>query len=1004
MKRLGLAMLATAAMAVGCAGAGHEAPRATSTQPPAVTKTPVGDARSNAAPSAAAMGAASPVAATSAKTATSAAPTGATTASPDFGAERYRMVSRADEIVSVLNNGMVVIVKRVPSPVCAVRAYVHAGSVYEGQWMGGGLSHLLEHLVAGGSTHRRTEAENRSLLQAIGNDSNAYTTMDHTAYFVNTTPDHMDQAVDLVSGWVLGALITPAEYAREYEVVQRELEKGKGEPMRAFYYMAARNRYRVGPAGVPTIGYQQVIQGLSRDDVFSYYKEAYAPNNMVFCVAADLDPEAMLAAVRKNVNDAAPQRDFSHDITAEPPVVAPRTAVATFPKLGQARLELAFPTIRLQDDDLYALDLLSAALSGGDSAILVEEMRDKQKLVTAVDSSSYTPSFVPGSFSFDMQLDPKNIEPATAAVMAIIDQVKADGIDPNRLERAKTQMRVGRVMQLQGAEAVAASMGTDMLSTGDPHFSDVYVDRIKAVTPAQVKAVAQKYFDRQRLLTTVLLPAEAVGAAGLPAAVEMIRPATATTRRSASAEGSAKVTRVELDNGVILLHKRIATAPLVTMQMYALGGLTAEDAKTNGLGNLTMEMLPRGTKDHTAQQIAEFFDSIGGSINTGCGNNSWYWQTTCMAEDADKTAAMLGDVVANPSFPADELGTMKKRVLAAIAGQDADWTGQAFRFFKQKYFGPSGSPYQFTAIGTEANVNAATPEELSKWYADRVLKSRRVVAIYGDIDLDHAKKLAAGQFGKGAKVDATAPARPDANAATVPASGDAGATTPHVVIERVETQKTAQPLAGVVIGYDAHGVIGEAATFPLAVADTMTSGYSYPTGYLHETLRGLGLVYVVHAVNQPGVSAKTPGTFLVYAGCDPKNVNQVVDLILENIARVQGTDADMQADWFDRSKGLIAITEAMNNETAGEQASTAALDELYGLGYRYHDRFAAGIDTVSLDDVRRVAGGRLGKCVVTISTPAPELVKIEPGRRDYSSFPPVDLTPKGVQHDSPGAR
>ncbi len=83
----------------------------------------------------------------------------------------------------MLRNGMTVIVKRVPSPAVAVRGLVGTGGVYEGKWLGGGLSHLLEHLVAGGSSERRTEAENRNLLQQIGNNSNAYTTEDRTAFF-----------------------------------------------------------------------------------------------------------------------------------------------------------------------------------------------------------------------------------------------------------------------------------------------------------------------------------------------------------------------------------------------------------------------------------------------------------------------------------------------------------------------------------------------------------------------------------------------------------------------------------------------------------------------------------------------------------------------------------------------------------------------------------------------------------------------------------------------------
>jgi len=184
------------------------------------------------------------------------------------------------------------------------------------------------------------------------------------------------------------------------------------------------------------------------------------------------------------------------------------------------------------------------------------------------------------------------------------------------------------------------------------------------------------------------------------------------------------------------------------------------------------------------------------------------------------------------------------------------------------------------------------------------------------------------------------------------------------------------------------------------VADTMTSGYGYPTGYLFDVLRGEGLVYVVHAFDLAGRNEKLPGTFIAYAGCDPNNVNRVVDAILENIARCQGTDQDMQKDWFERSKELITTGDAMDNETPAQQAQTAALDELYGLGYDYHSHFAERINAVTINQVREAARSKLTSCVVTVSTPLPDVVNKKTGKREYSSFPPVDLTPRGVQHDT----
>ena len=868
-----------------------------------------------------------------------------------YAEEKYRVVNEPDEIVAVLLNGCTVIARHIDSPVVAMRAYTYTGGVYEGKWLGGGLSHLLEHLVAGGSNGRRTEEQNRDLLQKIGNNSNAYTTDDHTAFFVNTTKDHMEEAVDLVTGWMLTAAITPAEYRREYMVVQRELEMDKGIPDRVFEEMTQMNRYHVSPARVPVIGYQAVIQGLSRDDVYTYYRLAYQPNNLVFAVSGDFPPEEMLKAVRKHVGDIAPGREFSRDIPGEPPVLAPRTIAATFPKLGQARLELAFPSVRLQHEDLYAMDLLAAVLGEGESSLLVEEIRDKQQLVSAIAVGDNTPSYVEGTFAIDMELDPAKVSDATKAVLDQLEKLKGEPLDPERIKSAKTQVRTNHIKTMQTAENVASDLATSYMFTDDIHFNDRYVERIDKVTAEQLQAMAKKYLVRQRLITTALLPAEFVGAAGMSKAEDLLRQAAPTTRKSAAAPGEEVVSRVELENGTILIHKRITTTPLVTISMYSLGGLTAEDAATNGLGNLAMELLPRGTKTKSAEQIAEFFDSIGGDLATGCGNNTWSWSADCLTDDFAKTMEAYADVVNNPSFPDDEIKPMKERIVADIASEDADWEQQSLKFFKEKYYGPQRSPYQFLVHGTKDNVAKFTRDDMQKWYATKVLGARRVLAIYGDVDLKTAQTLASQYLGGGPKAPPLAKKPSDT---PVPAADQA---TPFINVNRVDVNPTEQKLAGIMIGFDAHPVIGDAINFPLTVADTMCSGYGYPTGYLFDTLRGKGLVYTVDAKDSEGQSKKIPGTFLVMAGCEPDKVNEVIDLILLNIARLQGSADDLKPDWFERSKQLITTYDAMDNETPAAQATQAALDELYGLGYDYHQHFAERINAVKFPEVPAVARG-----------------------------------------------
>lgn len=905
-------------------------------------------------------------------------------------------MSEKDEIISVLRNGATVICKRVASPVAAVRGYVYTGGVYEGKWLGGGLSHLLEHLVAGGSSERRTEAENRNLLQKIGNDSNAYTTYDHTAYFVNTTTVHFPEAADLVTGWMLGAKITVPEYRREYQVVQRELERNKGNPEQVYWQLIQDSRYHVSPARVPVIGYQEVIQGLSRDDVYSYYQIAYQPNNMVFSVSANLPPEEMLRTMQGYLSDAKPGRAFSRDIAPEPPVEGPRTVVATFPRLGQARLQLGFPSVKETSNDMYPLDLLAQILGGGESSILVEDIRDKQQLCSGIGCGDETPAYVDGTFQVDLQLDADKIPAATAAVLADLEEVKKNGVDADRLARVKAQMKIARLKGMQTSEEVAASLATDYMSTGDAHFSDQYVVRISDVTAEQVQAVAKMYLDKGKLLTAVLLPREAVGDAGLPKAEDLLRAAAPTTRAAeAVSQAAAPITRTVLENGLIVLHRRITTTPLIHINMFALGGVTAEDETTNGMGNFAMDLLRRGTATRTADQLSDFFDLTGGDLSTTCGRNTWFWDVTCSKDDFPKTMDVYADVVNHPKFAPDELEHMRTRLLAAIAGEDASWDGQAFRYFHQQYYGPRKSPYQFEAIGTKQNVSKFTADDLKNWYTQKILTAPRVLAIFGDIDQDAAIAMAKQYFG-----DQKLPAPPTmvaANAGT--SSSTPPATQPSIEISRVSVQKTDQEVAGVVIGFDSDSIVGEPAQPVLTVAQCLTGGYGYPTGYIFEILRGRGLVYEASTSNSIGRSAQLPGGFIAYAGCDPRNVNEVVNVILENIARLQGSPQDIQLDWFGRCKDMITTSEAMQTETPAAQAQQAATDELFGLGYDYHEKFADRINSVQMPQVQDAAQSRLRKCVVTVSTPAPERVDIKAGERTYSSFPTVDLTPRGVQHD-----
>jgi predicted Zn-dependent peptidase len=163
------------------------------------------------------------------------------------------------------------------------------------------------------------------------------------------------------------------------------------------------------------------------------------------------------------------------------------------------------------------------------------------------------------------------------------------------------------------------------------------------------------------------------------------------------------------------------------------------------------------------------------------------------------------------------------------------------------------------------------------------------------------------------------------------------------------------------------------------VLQTIIGGYEYPGGWLETALRGTDpdtgqsrdLVYAVHFVNQAWL---LPGYLAAIAGCQPDKVNQVVQIILAKLD--QARQGQFTPDEFTTAKDLIIAADALDKQTNADLASQACLDELYGLGYDFHQDHARRIDVVTVDQVQRVARQYLTQPIVCISTPRPDLLHL----------------------------
>ncbi|MBN1590885.1 MAG: insulinase family protein, partial [Pirellulales bacterium] len=190
---------------------------------------------------------------------------------------------------------------------------------------------------------------------------------------------------------------------------------------------------------------------------------------------------------------------------------------------------------------------------------------------------------------------------------------------------------------------------------------------------------------------------------------------------------------------------------------------------------------------------------------------------------------------------------------------------------------------------------------------------------------------------------------------------------PNAIAKDVLRHKQIGKATGMVmLGYSGTSILDKKDYASLTVLDAITSGYSYPGGWLHKELRGQGLVYFVHAMQ---ISGPAPGYFAVVAQTRPEAVDEVVGRIEKNLERAK--EGQIAQEEFDRAIEMIIALHAQENTTIAQQAAQAATDELYGLGYNYDKSFDERIRAVTLEDVVRVAKKYLNNHVVVTASPAP---------------------------------
>ncbi|MDG1687554.1 MAG: pitrilysin family protein [Gammaproteobacteria bacterium] len=408
------------------------------------------------------------------------------------------------------DNGLKLIVKPDHrAPVAVTQVWYKVGSSYEYNGITG-ISHQLEHMMFKG-TENLGPNEFSKIIAANGGRENAFTGRDYTAYFQTMEADRVEVSFRLEAERMRKLVLDEAELLKEREVVAEERRlRTEDSPTAMTRETFNATAFMNSPYHHPIVGWMSDINNYEVDDLEQWYQKWYAPNNATIVVAGDVEPEAIYKLAQQFFGHLKPEEVEVVKPQVEVPQRGKRTVEVQLPaELPYLMMGWKVPVVKTAKKawEPYALEVLAGVLDGGDSARFTRDLVRGDEIATSVGVGYNAFSRLDDLFLVaGAPTKARDVAALQQAVIKQIEQLQAEPVTEQELQRIKTQVVAGAVYERDSLFYQAMQIG--MLETIglDWRLSDQYVENIQAVTAEQIQAVANKYFVDTTLTVAELVP------------------------------------------------------------------------------------------------------------------------------------------------------------------------------------------------------------------------------------------------------------------------------------------------------------------------------------------------------------------------------------------------------------------------------------------------------------------------------------------------------------------
>ena len=825
--------------------------------------------------------------------------------------------SNAQDVLT-LENGLELIVREDHrNPIVVFSVFIDIGSASEGDYSGSGASHLVEHMLFKG-TKKYPLGAIENILHIYGGKIEGWTSYDYTGFRITILKEHKNVAIDILKEMLSSPTFNEKELKKEKEVIEREMDLSKDDPGRKISRLVFSSAYIRHPYRIPIIGYKENFRRLDRKKVLRFFQENYTPERMVITVVGDVDKEETFSAI-KNAFKGLPRGKNSIIATPQEPEQITKREVEEALDIEGAYLNIAFHSTGLLDNDLYAMDLLSFILGGGESSILNKKIRLEKELVLSVSAYNYTPRD-PGLFVISSVLKDERVNEAAKEIIKEIGLIKEEGAKSEELEKAKNNFIAEYIYQKETIESRSNDLAIAELLTGNPEFFELYIERIGSVSMADVQRVANRYLNEDNM--TVVAITKSGNALRGP------RKDTAFEKKE------RRVKKITLSNNLPVLICENHSLPILSISLVLKGGLRLETEKNNGIAKLESLMLRNGTDSMSREEIALFYESKGMNVSTYSGNNSSGILIDCLKKDTEDALKLASELLLNSAFPEKELERVKRELSSAIDMQDNQIFNHGHRLLKRLLF--TSHPYGLQAIGTRESIEGIKRNDALESFKSLLFAGNMVLGISGDCDTDEAITLAEKYFG-GLASEEKRLSVPEAE--------------PPIDKIRALQASTLKEQSLVFIGFQGIDIYSKDRYTLEVITDLIAS----ESGILFKKIREeSGLSYATGAFQVLGID---PGYLAIYTLTSKENIKKVKDIILKEIKLFikNGTPEEE----IQKAKNHLKALRQIELQTNSGFLFMACLDELYGLGHDNYKDYNHNIDSVTREAIKRVAGDLL---------------------------------------------